>query len=286
MKPWSISSTGFGLAVALILLGLAVSAQAGGGPPGVDVRAIAIDPLSPGILYAATFNQGVFRSDNGGTSWTPARNGMGVAFSSAFLNLTSLAIDPVNPDILYAGSQGLVFTTTNGGMSWSRNCCSLMPFGFSSDLSGVILALAIDPANPGTVYAGTGGFGVFKSTDGGFRWNAGNTGLTNTEVRALAIGSTNPATIYAGTSDGVFRSTDGATSWTAVNSGLTNTSVRALTINPSNPATLYAGTDGGVFKSTDGGASWTAANSGLTNMQVRALTINPGTPRDSVCRNR
>ena len=42
-----------------------------------------------------------------------------------------------------------------------------------------VLALAIDPATPATLYAGTGG-GVFKSTNGGGEWGAVNTGLTAT----------------------------------------------------------------------------------------------------------
>ena len=59
-------------------------------------------------------------------------------------------------------------------------------------------ALAIDPATPATLYAGTYG-GVFKSTDGGGNWHAVNTGLTDTPVRALAIDPATPATLYAGT---------------------------------------------------------------------------------------
>ena len=66
---------------------------------------------------------------------------------------------------------------------------------------GTIRALAIDPATPTTLYAGTYG-GVFKSTDGGGSWSAVNTGLTNTEVSALAIDPATPTTLYAGTYGG------------------------------------------------------------------------------------
>ena len=66
---------------------------------------------------------------------------------------------------------------------------------------GIIDALAIDPATPTTLYAGTWG-GVFKSTNGGTNWSAVNTGLTNTYVRALAIDPATPATLYAGTEGG------------------------------------------------------------------------------------
>ncbi len=125
-----------------------------------------------------------------------------------------------------------------------------------------------------TVYAG--GFGVFKSTNGGGNWTAINIGLTNRSVLALVIDPTNPATLYAGTlGGGVFRSSNGGGNWTAINTGLTSTDVGALAIDPSAPATLYAGTSGGgVFRSTDSGDTWAAINAGLTNLNVNALALN------------
>jgi hypothetical protein len=62
--------------------------------------------------------------------------------------------------------------------------------------------LAIDPATPATLYAGTSGDGVFKSTNGGGNWTAANTGLTNTDVNTLAIDPATPTTLYAGTHGG------------------------------------------------------------------------------------
>jgi hypothetical protein len=142
-----------------------------------------------------------------------------------------------------------------------------------------VRALAIDPDIPTTIYAGTSGNGVFKSTNGGGTWTAVNTGLTNTYVYALAIDPDTPATIYAGTwNGGVFKSIDGGGAWTAVNTGLTDTYVSALAIDPDTPATIYAGTNGGVFKSTNGGGAWTAFNTGLTITDVHALAIDPVTP--------
>ena len=65
--------------------------------------------------------------------------------------------------------------------------------------------MAVGPATPRTVYAGRGGGGVFKSTNGGATWSAVNTGLTNTDVYTLAIDPITPTTLYAGTwGGGVF----------------------------------------------------------------------------------
>lgn len=74
---------------------------------------------------------------------------------------------------------------------------------------GYIFTLAIDPAMSTSLYAGTWGSGVFKSTNGGRNWEAVNTGLTNTDVLALAIDPMATTTIYAGTHSGVFKSTNG-----------------------------------------------------------------------------
>ena len=64
-----------------------------------------------------------------------------------------------------------LFKSTNGGAAWSAVNTGLT--------YTYVFALAIDPATPSTLYAGTVD-GVFKSTNGGTAWSAVNTGLTNT----------------------------------------------------------------------------------------------------------
>ena len=153
--------------------------------------------------------------------------------------------------------------------AWSTNG----PYG------GSINSLVIDPVNSSTIYAGTSGSGVFKSTNGGANWSAANNGLPSTSVyvHALAIDPLNSSTIYAATG-GVFKSTNGGASWSRSSNGI-NTAVRAVAVDPLNPNTVYAGSIfRGVFKSTNGGVSWSAANNGLTNLDVATLAINP---RDS-----
>src|SRR5947208_10604439 len=98
--------------------------------------------------------------------------------------------------------------------------------------SETINALAIDPQTPTTLYAGTSGDGIFKSTDGGGNWSAVNTGLTTPYgaiwVNALAIDPQTPTTLYAASSGGgVFKSTDGGGTWSAVNTGFATTCVAA-----------------------------------------------------------
>src|SRR6185295_1321550 len=77
------------------------------GPTGENVHALAIDPLTPGTLYAGT-SGGVFKSTTAGASWSAINSGLATA------DVRSLAIDPSTPATLYAGTYSSgVFKTTN-----------------------------------------------------------------------------------------------------------------------------------------------------------------------------
>ena len=78
-----------------------------------------------------------------------------------------------------------------------------------------LVALVVDPLSPLTVFAGSWGSGVLKTTDGGASWSASNGSLTTVNVTALAIDPSMPSTLYAGTDVGVFKSTDGGQGWSA-----------------------------------------------------------------------
>jgi photosystem II stability/assembly factor-like uncharacterized protein len=138
------------------------------GPEGRRIEALAINPQTPEILYAGTWGGGVFKSTNGGTSWTAMNTGLTTT------NVYALAINPQTPDILYAGTDDGVFKSTDGGTSWTQ--VGMWRTGFTRPFA---YALAINPQTPDTLYAGTNGGadgGVFKSTNGGTSWTAVNTG--------------------------------------------------------------------------------------------------------------
>ncbi len=108
-----------------------------------DVQALAINPISPTTVYAGG-TLGVFKSTDGGVSWSP----------SGPEGVHALAVDPVKPNTVYAGSY-TVLRSVNGGLSWVQLDSGLGSPGVSS--------LAIDPVNPRTLYAGTS-HGVFQIT--------------------------------------------------------------------------------------------------------------------------
>ncbi len=283
------------------------------GLTGENVGALAINPANPATLYAGMIYRGVFKSTDAGGTWVPVNSGLriqqvlglainpttpatlyaagsggifkskdsGGTWADAGAGLTNLglvaavAIDPSNSATLYAGAwtpepnrlNGGLFKSTDSGDTWAATSVGLT--------DPQIHALAINPVNPASLYAGTGSGGVFRSTNSGVTWDVTNAGLTLTDVLALAVNPVNSSTLYAGTNGGVFKSTDAGGTWSTVNSGLTELGVTALAINPANPSTLYAGTNGGVFKSTDAGGTWATANSGLTELHIRALVIDP-----------
>jgi len=247
-----------------------------------------IDPSNPATVFAAT-STGIFKTANGGDSWSAANSGVTGASVSA------LAIAPSSPATLYVGSYDSgVFRSTNGGASWTA---------ISNGLPGHATALAVDSSNPATVYAGIGGAGVaggsgdgvYKSTDGGASWNAVNNGIAASPrgVHALAIAPSDPSVLYMATGGGgegltaaIYSSTNAGADWTASTGLPANAPTNVLAIDPSNPATVYAGTNGsGIFKSTDGGASWAAVNTGLPandfvalHAFITALVVDPSNP--------
>jgi hypothetical protein len=163
-------------------------------PDGGGVHGLAMDPQDSSVLYAWN-GKGLFKSPDSEASWNWVGPKSGLA----------LAIDPQNPSTMYfaAGDSG-VFKSTDGGTNWNTSNSGLPSAAYNGTQNYRVTALAIDPRNTNTVYAGTAGFGVFRSTDGGATWSGLNSGLTALSVTSFAIDSHDTRTIYAGTPGGVF----------------------------------------------------------------------------------
>src|SRR5262249_53569279 len=108
---------------------------------------------SPSTLFAATYD-GIFRSTDGGSSWTPVSSGLRSRF------VVSLAVDP-NSGTLFAGTAAGIFKSADGGAHWGS-----VGHGLTNQFVSV---LAMHPQSPGILYAGTNG-GVFKTADGAKTW--------------------------------------------------------------------------------------------------------------------
>ena len=222
---------------------------------GATVHALALHPSTPGRILAGTYFEGLFLTTDGGGSWSnPLQAGVG-----------AIAINRQVPSTVYAGCWDVgVYKSSDGGASWSPRNTGLA--------ANDVLALAIDPSAPNTLYAGTE-MGIFKSVDGAAHWQGASNGFSGHSVYAFAFSG---GELLAGSDRGVFVSSNGGGSWTPSGSGLTANEVLTLV---SDGATVYAGTDNGVYRSDDGGASWTAARGGLPVGKVYTLAIVPGSPQ-------
>lgn len=162
-----------------------------------------------------------------------------------------------------------------------RNHCSpSLNWTKGSGMVGVsVKSLAVAPTDGSVLYAGTGGQGIYRSTDRGLSWQA--TGLSGGFVYSLAVHPTDPQTVYAATwGSGVLVTTDGGASWDPRNTGLQEDLwLNSLDVDPTDGQTLYVGThDSGVYKTTTGGASWAPHNTGLGSLIVQSLTVDPTSP--------
>ena len=157
------------------------------------------------------------------------------------------------------------------------------------DLNGIrVSAVAVDPSAPSTIYAGSAGAGLFRSTNGGASWQTINNGLGNLFVNSISIDPSNPATILVGTgrgalvgeaSAGVYRTTNRGDSWTAA---LSNAFSASLARTTQNSQVVYSAGNGPVFRSTNGGVNWTRltppANSPILNTDPTGIAVSPFDP--------
>ena len=152
------------------------------------------------------------------------------------------------------------------------------------NVGGRIRSIVVHPAKPGTLFAGSVGGGIWKTTNGGSSWAPVDDFMPVLSVSSLVFNPSNPNLMFAGTGEGygnadslrgagIFKSADGGTTWTQLAQTATQFSaVTRLAISPSG-AVILAGTNTGLWRSTNG-ATFTWINSGLTPQDVDFNPLN------------
>ena len=130
---------------------------AGGG----NVQSIAIDPVTPAIVYAGSSGGSAHKSVDGGAHWTAINTGL-------VNNVARMVVDPKTPSTVYAGTDSGVYKSTDSGGHWNPASDGLTNSGVN--------ALAINPASPSILYVGNGG-GVYESTNSGGHWDPVDSGF-------------------------------------------------------------------------------------------------------------
>ncbi|MEM7203258.1 MAG: glycosyl hydrolase [Planctomycetota bacterium] len=292
-----------------------------------SIGCVTIDPANPHVVWVGTgenvggrhvgFGDGVYRSDDGGASWT----NMGLAATE---HVSKILVHPDDSDVVWVAAQGPlwraggergVFRSDDGGVTWTRT--------LGDDTWVGCTDLVLDPRDPNRLYAATWqrhrtvaaylgggpGSGLHRSTDGGRTWERLSRGLPEGSMGkiGLAISPQRPDVLYAAIEldrrkGGVYRSTDRGSSWekrsdtvsggtgphyyqelyasphafdriyladvrfqVSDDGGTTFRRVsetdkhsdnHALAFRPDDPDYLLAGTDGGLYESFDLGAHW------------------------------
>jgi len=241
------------------------------GPTGSrDIRAFAVDPGNPSLLYLASVD-GFFKSTDAGASWIhrPLPN-----------QTRAIAIDPHNSNNIYAGTSPdgpcngsyPFYRSVDGGATWSN--------AGSPNLCDVSL-IYVDPEVPGWIYIestfpwfGNGDpVWIRKSTDGGLTWNVWGPGVFAPGL-TITHNPHNPRSIFAPgdteyggvyTNIELFKSIDDGASWTAASQNDTNLNVYA--VDPVSTEVIYTNTSdtppGRILKSVDGGQNWFTIGDGL-----------------------
>ena len=209
----------------------------------------------------------------------PARS-IGPAAMSG--RITAIDVVANDRDVMYVGSaSGGLWKSTSGGVNWEPV--------FDKEAAMSIGAVAIQQSNPSVVWVGTGegnprnslngGYGLYKSLDGGKSWKL--MGLEKTRnIYRIVIDPQDPNTVYVGAigspwgehpERGVFKTTDGGQTWEKILYVNERTGCAELVMDPTNPNKLFAamwehrrwpwvfksgGPGSGLYVTYDGGKTW------------------------------
>jgi photosystem II stability/assembly factor-like uncharacterized protein len=251
-----------------------------------QIPALAVDPTNPNRVFAAVLGhpygpnpeRGIFRSEDGGSTWTK------VLYKDESTGGSDVVIDPKDPQVVYASlwgerlgpwedantydtSNGGLFKSTDGGTTWKQ-----LTSGLPDDL--VQINVAIAASDPQRLYATVStkteggyatdkGLGVYRSDDAGASWQK----ITDDPRPAMKIGGgdlpvpvvdpQNPDVVYS-TSIVTCRSTDGGETWISLRGAPGGDDYQNLWINPRNPRILLLVSDQGAIVSVNGGESWSS----------------------------
>ncbi|MDP9151655.1 MAG: hypothetical protein M3O36_17170, partial [Myxococcota bacterium] len=283
---------------------------------GLNVSSLAVSPLDPARVWLSSWGSGVWQRGASSQPWQrvpvahlpldytfvvagdpyvakrvlvggwntlyQANDGATFAASALTNNSFGFAFVPQDPNVLYTATQvGGVFKSTNGGTTWTPSNGALAPWptpaGNFIDVRGIV----VDPAAPQTLFIGTNGRGVYKSTDGGGSWaNVLAPGKAiGCVVMAPAAQGSSPQALYACVAGGgIQRSVDSGATWSDASQGLPSLGATAL-VSDTTTGDLYASSAGAVYV-RHGTAAWTAFGSDcLHGAGALAITNDAGTRR-------
>ena len=249
-------------------------------PERPQVRAVAIHPDDPSVVYAGV-HDGPYRSTDGGDTWE--RLGFGPTDQPVW----SIAFAPGDARTMYLGvGPAMLYRSSDSGDNWTPVSAASIEERLDMGFPTRMISIAIDPTDAGSIFAGVEVGGVMHSADGGETWTdcspdlvrladenprLRNRLLSDTEIEgmldthALAMTSAAPGRAFLANRMGLFSSPDGGETWADLEVGNHSplTYCREVKVSPHDPNVLYAcfsdeaqGVAGSLYRSEDLGTSW------------------------------
>ncbi|WP_075344041.1 discoidin domain-containing protein [Tenacibaculum agarivorans] len=213
--------------------------------PGLGrIVSIAVEPRQQSIIYAGSPGGGIWKTTNGGSSWSPLGDNM------TNMSIWSIAINPTNTNTVYLGnSAGQIMRSTNGGSSWSE----------IYRVNGTPRRILIHP-NGNTIFIGTSK-ALYRSTNRGASFSL----VLNANSEDVEFKPGNTNVVYACGSS-FYKSTNGGASFSRVTSGINRTERMKMAVTPANPSLVYlvqkrGSSFGYIYRSTNSGSSFSTRSS-------------------------
>ena len=265
-------------------------------------------PGDPTTYYAATASGGVWKTTDGGITWTSIFDDQPIS------SIGSIAVAPSDPNVVYVGSGEAnirgnvaagngIYKSTDAGKTWSHVWIQ----------EGQIGTMVVHPSNPDIAYAAVLGHafgpnperGIYRTMDGGKTWQQVLKKDSDAGASDVALDPNNPRILFAGfwqarrypwdlqsggPGSGLYVSRDGGDTWKQLTgAGLPGGiwGKVGVAVAPSDGRRVYAlieADSGGLFRSDDGGGKWTRVSADRSVRQrpwyYSTMTINPQNPDD------
>lgn len=248
---------------------------------GAVVWALAFHPTRPEIMYAGLAPVGVYRSENGGETWTklPGAVDTGHCPMRFPTRALGIAVEPSRPDDVYVALEvSGVIHSRDGGETWTDVSAPLIKLSEQShlrsrlssntDASGMLdsHAITISQAKPGRAVLGVR-MGLFATEDHGESWYDMEVGRYSplTYCRDVIVSPHDPRVMYAGLSassrgnaGSIYRSEDAGATWERFDHGIkAEATIMSVAVHPTDASQVCAVSRcGQVFATRDGGTSW------------------------------
>jgi photosystem II stability/assembly factor-like uncharacterized protein len=213
---------------------------------GSGAQCVAVDPHDPGRIFAGTFDRGLWRSRDGGETWTQMGDGaQGIAQARVLSVAVSPAHRPGGVSAVFAGTEpSLLYRSEDDGATWhassqlpelpSATTWSFPPRPWTHHVRWI----APHHTDSGLLFAGIELGGVMRSRDGGETWEDRKPGSYH-DSHALLTHPLAPGRVYEAAGEGVARSDDAGDTWQPVDAGKALGYTVGLAADPADPDLWY-----------------------------------------------